>query len=241
MNSPLLPREWMDPAKRPPRNYLLNWQLDLLDFHDDDPQMGELVFYPHEGIPGRPRPLRPFQTLYDLPPLPAAWKNPDMRPRDLRNTREVLDKYDRDPYSNIHLFDDWEGLESLPFRENTLSRNRIGKIVGPSAQDPKKVFTDLGRLAGADFPFFRPEIDPPFRTLTRKGLRKDREERKKNESSERREVVLMRNLAEENCRKGRLCTREDQRRKIYRKINSIEKMIGEIKKKLAFTESDSKV
>ena len=236
LNSPL-PREWMDPAKRPPRNYLLNWQLDLLDFYDENPEMVvdcELVFHDPPQNPHKPRPLLPFETLFDYPPLPVAWKNPNMRPRNLEQEhKEMLDRYDKDPYANSHLFDDWEWLHSLPFRENPQSRNGRGRMVGPSGHMPKKVFSDAGKLAGADVPFFRPEIDPPFRTLTRKTLRNEREERKKNE---RREVVPVRNLAEESCWKGGMCTREDQRRKIYSKICSIEKMIGEIKRKLAFAE-----
>ena len=236
---PPLPREWMDPAKRPPRNYLLNWQLELLNFYDENPEFVrdcELVFHDPPQNPGKPRPLRPFQTLFDFPPLPAAWKNPQRRLIDMEQEQiEILDKYDRDPHAKIHLFDDWEGLHSLPFRENP-SRNRRGKMVGPSAQEPKKVVSDLGRLAGADVPFFKPEIDPSFRTLTSKGLRKEREERKNYERGERREVVPVRRQAEENCHKRKVCMLEDQRKKLFSKICSIDKMIEEIKQKLAFTE-----
>ena len=228
----LLPREWMDPAKRPPRSYLFKWQLSLLDYYDRTPQIVNYVddfFHKPVRNPHSPHSLRPFRTVFDFPPLRAALKDPRRRPRRMRQwQREILDCYDKHPLANMHLFDDWEGPIN-PFRTRRPDSNRVG----PSAQSPKKVLSNVGKLVGADSPHFRPRIEPPFKTVTRKGLRKEREIREMIENlSISGEVVPSRSQPEERSRKMQDC----RRREIYDSICSIESMICDIKQKLAFTE-----
>ena len=224
----LLPREWMDPAKRPPRSYLFRWQLALLDSYDRNPQIVDFFHKPVQN-PHSPHPLKPFRTVFDFPPLPAVLKDPARRPRRLRQwQREILDCYDRDPSCNMHLFDDWKGPDN-PFQ----TRRPDSKRVGPSAQSPKKVLSNVGKLVGADSPHFEPRIDPPFRSVTRKGLRKDREIREMiGNLSISGEVVPSRSQPEERGRK----MQDYQKREIYDSICLIESMICDIKRKLSFPE-----
>ena len=118
--------------------------------------------------------------------------------------KDLLECYDRDPLRNVQLFDDWEG-------QYYLNRNRRSdlKRVGPSAQSPNKVLSNVGKLAGADAPDFDPPIEPPFKPVKRR-----------------------RKQPEESSRK----MQEDQKREIYDSIRSIESMICDIKQKLYFSE-----
>ena len=212
--STLLPREWMDPAKRPPRIYLFPWQLEMLDTYDQNPQMVNLfnnVFHQPEQNPNVPHSSTPFKTVFDFPPLPASWKNPNRRPRRMRQwQKDLLECYDKDPSKNFQLFDDWEGRYH-PNRNRRDLRRVLSdlKRVGPSAQRPKKVLSNVGKLAGADAPDFDPPIEPPFKPVKRR--------RKQPEESHQK-------------------IQEDQRREIYDSIRSIESMICDIKQKLYFSE-----
>ena len=208
--STLLPREWMDPAKRPPRIYLFPWQLSMLDTYDQNPQLVNLfneVFHEPVQNPHVPHSLAAFKTVFDFPPLPHAWRDPLRRPRNLSQwQKDVLECYDKDPFANIHLFDDWEH-----YHQNRIRRSEL-KRVGPSAQNATKVFSNVGKLAGADNPDFDPPIEPPFKIVTRRRYQQ-----------------------EESCQKGKVWMREYQNRKIYDSICSIESMICGIKKKLSLS------
>ena len=219
MNQNLLPREWMVPAKRPPTNYLLPWQILMLNTYDylhqqQDPQLVNLfddVFHKPVQNPNVPRSLTAFKTIFDFPPLPASWKNPHRRPgRMSQLEKDLLECYDRDPSKNFQLFDDWEG-RYYPNRNRRDLRRVLSdlKKVGPSAQRPKKVLSNVGKLAGADAPDFDPPIEPPFKPVKRR--------RKQPEESNQK-------------------IQEDQRREIYDSIRSIESMICDIKQKLYFSE-----
>ena len=69
--SRLLPREWMDPAKRPPKDYLLPWQQMMLDIYDylqqqQDLQLANLFNHDfHEPVrnPHVPHSLTAFKTI----------------------------------------------------------------------------------------------------------------------------------------------------------------------------------
>ena len=158
--SRLPPRDWMDPAKRPPRNYLFPWQLTMLDTYDQNPQLVNLfndVFHEPVQNPRVPHSLKTFKTVFDFPPLPASWKNTHGRPRRLRQwQKDVLECYDKDRLRSVQLFDDWEHYHLNGNRHSELKR------VGPSARNAKKVFGNVGKLVGADAPDFNPPIKAAF-------------------------------------------------------------------------------
>ena len=242
MNS--LPRDWMDPAKRPPENYLLSWQRDRLDSYDRSPLLVNMLDVFQDPV-REPHAPQTFKTVFDFPPLPRAWKDPQRRPRRLRMwQKEVLARYDANPGDNMHLFNDWKGPRSHPLQPAG-NRHQEIKNIGPSTQKPKEIFTNKGKLVGADDMFFSPPIEAPFKTLTKERLRKERE-RIINHQNNSNEVVPLRNQPEEskyrgsfrnveNYQKMKLRVHQNQIKKAYDSICSIESMISDIKQKLSLS------